>query len=136
MWEAALLTLTTHTGQSGHNQSTVDMAAVESFFGPYSGGPNTLSHMAAVSTHLSGGAPVGAAALLDEPREYVALTNARGGKKPIGGLGVRPVLTGIADALAHGITDLLQNLSASSTKTGIFESGFVYLAFGPVRRRP
>ena len=64
--------------------------------------------------------------------EDVALIDASIGKKPIGRLGVRPVLAGIRDALAHAVAELLQKLAKSSAKTRIFESGFVDLALSPM----
>ena len=64
--------------------------------------------------------------------EDIALLDALIGKKPVGRLGVRPVLAGIWNALAHAVADLLQKLAKSSAKTRVFESRFVDLALGPV----
>lgn len=40
--------------------------------------------------------------------ENVALVNTRIGKKPVGRLGVCPVLAGVGNAFAHGVADQLQ----------------------------
>ena len=66
--------------------------------------------------------------------EDVALVDPLVGKKPIGRLGARPVLTGVRDALAHGVANLLQKLGASSAKTDVLKSGFVHLPLSPMRR--
>ena len=64
--------------------------------------------------------------------EDIALLDASIGKKPIGRLGVRPILAGIRNALPHAVADLFQKLAKPSAKTRVFESGFVYLVLSPV----
>ena len=65
----------------------------------------------------------------------VALLDAVIGEKPIGRFRVRPVLACERNALAHAVTHLAQELTKSSTKTYVFESGFVDLALRPVVER-
>ena len=64
--------------------------------------------------------------------EDVALLDTLIGEKPIGCFGVRPVLAGKRNALAHAVADLLQEFAKSSSKTHVFESSFVDLALSPM----
>ena len=64
--------------------------------------------------------------------EDVTLLDTLIGEKAVGRLGVRPVLAGKRNALAHAVADLLQEFAKSSSKSRIFESSFVDLALGPM----
>ena len=66
------------------------------------------------------------------PLRNLALLDAVIGEKSIGRFRVRPVLACERNALAHAVAHLAQELTKSSTKTYVFESGFVDLALRPV----
>ncbi len=64
--------------------------------------------------------------------EDVGFLHALVGEEAVGRLRVRPVLTRERYAPAHTVTNLLQQLAKSLTKTSILESCLVDLALRPV----